>query len=61
MKITRTTYLDSKQWDLTIHPKRNLLDLRLGELWKARDCYAVNPSEREAGQAVDHHPFQLIQ
>jgi lipopolysaccharide transport system permease protein len=24
-------------WDLLIEPKRNLLDLRLGELWRARD------------------------
>ncbi|MGB8214539.1 MAG: ABC transporter permease [Anaerolineales bacterium] len=24
-------------WDLDISPKRNLLDLRLGELWRARD------------------------
>jgi lipopolysaccharide transport system permease protein len=27
----------SEGWDLLIEPKRNLLDLRLGELWRARD------------------------
>jgi hypothetical protein len=25
------------QWDLDISPRRNLLDLRLGDLWRARD------------------------
>ena len=29
--------LDNEQWDLVIEPKRSLLDLRLGELWRARD------------------------
>ena len=24
-------------WDLDISPQRNLLDLRLGDLWRARD------------------------
>jgi len=27
----------NKQWTKTIRPKRNLWDLRLGELWKSRD------------------------
>jgi lipopolysaccharide transport system permease protein len=27
----------SIQWDLVIRPKRNLMDLRLGELWRYRD------------------------
>jgi lipopolysaccharide transport system permease protein len=26
-----------KHWDLDISPRRNLLDLRLGDLWRARD------------------------
>jgi len=29
--------LNKDHWDMIIEPKRNLLDLRLGELWKARD------------------------
>jgi lipopolysaccharide transport system permease protein len=29
--------LDNEHWDMIIEPKRNLLDLRLGELWRARD------------------------
>jgi lipopolysaccharide transport system permease protein len=29
--------MDDKYWDKVIQPKRNLLDLRLGELWHARD------------------------
>jgi lipopolysaccharide transport system permease protein len=28
---------DDKNWSLIIEPHRNLLDLRLGDLWKARD------------------------
>ena len=28
---------DSEHWDMIISPKRNLFDLRLGELWSARD------------------------
>ena len=27
----------NNRWTKTIRPKRNLLDLRLGELWKSRD------------------------
>jgi lipopolysaccharide transport system permease protein len=27
----------AEKWDLDISPKRNLFDLRLGELWRARD------------------------
>lgn len=27
----------SQKWDLIIHPKRKLFDLRLGELWRYRD------------------------
>jgi lipopolysaccharide transport system permease protein len=29
--------IDPDKWDMTIGPKRNLLDLRLRELWHARD------------------------
>jgi lipopolysaccharide transport system permease protein len=29
--------LDESHWDLDISPRRNLLDLRLGDLWRARD------------------------
>lgn len=29
--------IESEQWDLIIQPKRRLLDLHLGELWKYRD------------------------
>ncbi|MDR3574701.1 MAG: ABC transporter permease [Anaerolineaceae bacterium] len=29
--------LDNQKWDKIIEPKRNLLDLRLGELWRYRD------------------------
>ena len=29
--------LNKNSWDLIIHPQRNLLDLRLGELWRYRD------------------------
>jgi lipopolysaccharide transport system permease protein len=29
--------LDKEHWDMVIEPKRNLLDLRLGDLWRARD------------------------
>jgi len=29
--------LDKEHWDMVIEPKRTLLDLRLGELWRARD------------------------
>jgi len=29
--------LDEEHWDLDIGPRRNLLDLRLGDLWRARD------------------------
>lgn len=29
--------VETEKWDLIIEPKRNLLDLRLGELWKYRD------------------------
>jgi len=28
---------ENENWDMVIEPKRNLLDLRLGELWRARD------------------------
>jgi len=28
---------DEKYWSMVIEPKRNLLDLRLGDLWRARD------------------------
>jgi len=32
------TVNESKEhWDLDISPQRNLLDLRLGDLWQARD------------------------
>ncbi|HMD88221.1 MAG TPA: hypothetical protein VKF38_03575, partial [Anaerolineaceae bacterium] len=29
--------IEDQKWDMTILPKRNLLDLRLGELWCYRD------------------------
>ncbi|HKZ43632.1 MAG TPA: ABC transporter permease [Anaerolineales bacterium] len=29
--------LETEQWDMLITPRRSLLDLRLGELWQARD------------------------
>jgi len=32
---------EAKKWDLIIEPKRQLLDLRLGELWKYRDLIAL--------------------
>jgi len=31
------TSVENEGWDLIIQPRRNLLDLRLGELWKYRD------------------------
>jgi len=31
------TTVENEGWDLIIQPRRNLLDLRLGELWKYRD------------------------
>ncbi len=39
MHITSETRIEQTQehWDLDISPKRNLLDLRLGDLWRARD------------------------
>ena len=36
LTVQQTTE-DDKNWDLIIEPRRNLLDLRLGELWKYRD------------------------
>jgi ABC-type polysaccharide/polyol phosphate export systems, permease component len=36
MKITKTNSEESG-WDLILRPHRNLLDLRLGELWRYRD------------------------
>ncbi len=30
-----------ENWDLVIRPQRKLLDLRLGELWRARDLIAI--------------------
>ncbi len=35
--IKETLPLDKDHWDMIIEPKRNLLDLRLGDLWRARD------------------------
>jgi len=29
--------LDKEHWNMIIEPRRNLLDLRLGDLWRARD------------------------
>ena len=39
MQIGTDSYIEHLQdhWDLDIGPRRNLLDLRLGELWRARD------------------------
>jgi lipopolysaccharide transport system permease protein len=34
---SETIQADPDQWDMIIGPKRNLFDLRLGELWHARD------------------------
>jgi len=28
---------ENERWDMIIEPKRNLLDMRLGDLWRARD------------------------
>jgi lipopolysaccharide transport system permease protein len=35
--LNETLPLDNEHWDMVIEPKRTLLDLRLGELWRARD------------------------
>lgn len=35
--IARENINSDKAWDMIISPKRNLFDLRLGELWRARD------------------------
>jgi lipopolysaccharide transport system permease protein len=39
MRIASSARIEHQQdqWDLDIGPRRNLLDLRLGELWRARD------------------------
>jgi lipopolysaccharide transport system permease protein len=39
MRIASNTAIEQTQdyWDLDICPRRNLLDLRLGDLWRARD------------------------
>jgi len=39
MPIASNTPIQQTQdhWDLDIGPRRNLLDLRLGDLWSARD------------------------
>ena len=37
MEINTDNNLEPDQWDMLITPRRNLLDLRLGELWQARD------------------------
>src|SRR5512135_1930535 len=37
MKTESTTQFTGERWDMVIGPRRNLLDLRLGELWRARD------------------------
>ena len=34
---TNNTLSNDLEWDMIIRPKRNLLDLRLGELWRYRD------------------------
>ena len=36
-KIVMDTDIDDDGWDMTIEPRRRLLDLRLGELWQARE------------------------
>lgn len=43
MHITSETRIEQTQehWDLDISPKRNLLDLRLGDLWRARDLVVL--------------------
>jgi lipopolysaccharide transport system permease protein len=35
--LNENLQLDKEHWDMVIEPKRTLLDLRLGELWRARD------------------------
>jgi lipopolysaccharide transport system permease protein len=37
MGISAKVQTESEHWDMIIEPKRNLLDLRLGDLWRARD------------------------
>ena len=39
MSISSSTRIEQQEdhWDLDIGPRRNLLDLRLGDLWRARD------------------------
>jgi lipopolysaccharide transport system permease protein len=37
MKAESSTQITNEQWDMIISPRRNLFDLRLGELWRARD------------------------
>jgi lipopolysaccharide transport system permease protein len=37
MNTENTSLPEPEHWDMIISPKRNLLDLRLGELWHARD------------------------
>src|SRR5512141_1480252 len=37
MKAENTAQMSGEHWDMIIGPRRNLLDLRLGELWHARD------------------------
>ncbi|HQN05696.1 MAG TPA: ABC transporter permease, partial [Anaerolineaceae bacterium] len=32
-----TSSIENNDWDLVIEPRRRLLDLRLGELWRYRD------------------------
>src|SRR5271157_6430178 len=34
---TNNTLSNDLEWDMIIRPRRNLLDLRLGELWRTRD------------------------
>jgi len=35
--LKETLHFDKEHWDMIIEPKRKLLDLRLGDLWRARD------------------------
>lgn len=35
--VKEPSFVENERWDMIIEPKRNLLDLRLGDLWRARD------------------------
>lgn len=39
--ISTQDQVDSENWDLNIQPKRNLLDIRLREVWQYRDLISI--------------------